>query len=43
MNNKVTFNMDEIRKLEVIHKVESKQLTGKEAAKRLRLSERQGD
>ena len=41
MNNKVTFSMDEIRKLEVINKVESKQLTGKEAAKWLRLSERQ--
>ena len=33
--------MDEIRKLEVIQKVEGKQLTGKEAANRLRLSERQ--
>ena len=33
--------MDELRKLEVIQKVEGKQLTGKEAANRLRLSERQ--
>ena len=33
--------MDEIRRLEVIEKVESKQLTRKQAADQLRLSERQ--
>ena len=33
--------MDEIRRLEIIHKVEGKQLTGKQAAELLRLSERQ--
>ena len=41
MNKKVTFSMDEIRRLEIIHKVEGKQLTGKQAAELLRLSERQ--
>jgi transposase len=41
MNRKVTFSMDEIRRLEVIQKVESNQSTGKQAAERLRLSERQ--
>ena len=41
MDNKVTFSMDEIKRLEVIQKVESKQLTGRQAAKWLRLSERQ--
>ena len=41
MNNKVTFSMDEIRRLEVIQKVVSNQLTGKQGAERLRLSERQ--
>ena len=30
MNTKVTFSMDEIKRLEVIQKVESKQLTGKQ-------------
>jgi transposase len=33
--------MDEIKRLEVIQQVENKQITGKGAAKRLRLSERQ--
>ena len=32
MNKKVTFTMDEIRRLEVIQSVESKQLTGKQSA-----------
>jgi len=41
MNKKVTLSMDEIKRLDVIHKVESNQLTGKQAAERLRLSERQ--
>ena len=35
MDNKVTFNMDEIRKLEVIHKVERKQVTGEQAIMKL--------
>jgi transposase len=41
MKKKVTFSMEELRRLEVIQKVENKWLTGKEAAKRLRISERQ--
>jgi len=41
MNTKVTFSMDEIKRLEVVQQIESKQLTGKQAARRLRLSERQ--
>jgi len=41
MNKKVTLSMDEIRRLEVIQKVENKQLTGIQAAELLRLSERQ--
>ncbi len=41
MNKQVTFSMNEIRRLEVIQKVEGKQLTGRQAAEQLRLSERQ--
>ncbi|MBK5107657.1 MAG: helix-turn-helix domain-containing protein [Anaerolineales bacterium] len=33
--------MDEIKRLEVVQQIERKQLTGKQAARRLRLSERQ--
>lgn len=41
MNRKVTFSMDEIKRLEVIQQVEKRQMTGREAAQRLRLSPRQ--
>ena len=41
MNKKVTFSMDEIKRLDVMHKIESKQLTGKQSAKQLGLSLRQ--
>jgi predicted NBD/HSP70 family sugar kinase len=41
MDKKVILSMNEIRKVEVILKVEGKQLTGKQAAERLRLSKRQ--
>jgi hypothetical protein len=41
MNKKVTLSMDEIRRLDVIYKVENNQLTGIQAAERLDLSERQ--
>ncbi|MGB3700250.1 MAG: helix-turn-helix domain-containing protein, partial [Anaerolineales bacterium] len=41
MNKKVTLSMDENRRLDVMHKVESEQCTGKQAAEQLRLSERQ--
>jgi hypothetical protein len=37
MNKKVTFCMDEIKRLDIIHKVEGIHLTGKQAAERLRL------
>jgi len=39
MNKKVTFTIEEIRRLKVLQKVESKQLTGEQAADQLRLSE----
>jgi len=38
MNKKVTLSMDEIIRLDVLHKIESKQLTGKQAAKQLIIS-----
>lgn len=37
----MTFSMDELKRLEVVQQVERKQLSGKEAAERLRISERQ--
>ena len=41
MNKKVTFSMDEIKRLDVMHKIENKRLTGKQSAKQLGLSLRQ--
>lgn len=41
MNREVTFSMDEIKRLEIIQRVENRQMTGKEAAQRLKLSQRQ--
>jgi transposase len=41
MNKRVTFNMNEIKKMSIVQQVEDKQLTGSQAAERLSLSVRQ--